>query len=456
MPATSQTTTAAPGETTTTISPPEASPPTSAQSAPVAVDCAVTPPVAEPDPSRPSYSVDVSIDPVAGIVDGVLSVLFMPDLETDRLVFRLWPNAPRVAAGGGSIVAGPVSLSGVPVDSTQPDPTTLEVLLDEPLPAGRSIEASLPFQVIVPPDTSARVSRSGDSLRLGSGFPILAWEPGVGWATEAPTALYAEAASSPTADYRVAIDVPDGFEVLASGSPDADGVWTGMAIRDFAITVGRFSTATGVVDAPDPVEVTVGVHAGLVDDPGLYLDRTVAVLEQFSDTFGPYPWPTLTIAVVPDLSGGIEFPTHIMQGPDSLGRVLSHELGHMLFYSLAGNNQGRDPWLDEGLASLLEARADATTAEMESTFIPLDAQGLAGEPMTYWDQHGASYYRGVYVQGANAVEALGTDEQVDCILRWYLAATAYGIGTPEDFAAVAEQVVPDARQILGEYGLVGG
>ena len=442
---------------TTTDPPTTTSPePTPTTVAPVEVDCAATPPLAEPDPQRPVYDVQVSIDPLTGAVEGALSVVFTPDLDTDRLVFRLWPNSPRVVAGGGSIVPGPVEIAGEVTESAQLDPTTLEVILDQPLRAGESIAASLPFTVTVPEGSESRVSRSGDSLWLGSGFPILPWEPGVGWATDPPTAIYAEAAVSPVADYRVAITVPEGFDVLASGQPDEFGVWSGEAIRDFAISVGRFDTETVVVDAPDPIEVTIGVHAGMAEDPAAYAEKAAAVLEQFSADFGPYPWETLTIAIVPGIGGGIEFPTHIMQGPDSLGRILSHEIGHMLFYSLVGNNQGRDPWLDEGLASLLEARFEGTRASFEARFIPLDAAGMTGAPMTYWDDHGSSYYGGVYVQGANAVEALGDDDQVDCILRWYLAANAYGIATPEDLALIAEQVVPDARLILAEYGALDG
>lgn len=425
-----------------------------AEAAAIPVDCAATPEFEEPDEQRPVYEVEVSIDPLSGQVDGQLAVVFTPDLETDRLVFRLWPNAPRVVASGGSITAGPVEIDGAPAVSSQPDPTVLEVLLDEPLQPGESVEAALPFSITVPQGSESRVSRSGGSLRLGSGFPILAWEPGVGWATDPPTFLFAEAAMSPVADYRVLVAVPDGFDVLASGRAAGDGLWIGESIRDFAITVGEFTTATEVVDSDGPVEVTVGVHAGLADDPGLYLEKTRAVLEQFTETYGAYPWPTLTLAIVPGLSGGIEFPTHIMQGPDSLDRILSHEIGHMYFYSLVGNNQGRDPWLDEGLATVLEGRFEGTTVGFEQMFIPLDAEGLTGAPMTYWDEHGSSYYSGVYVQGANAVEALGTPEEVDCILRWYIAGQAHQIAEPEDLAVVAEQVVPDARRILGEYGAI--
>ncbi|MGH3658672.1 MAG: hypothetical protein ACRDUA_18610, partial [Micromonosporaceae bacterium] len=34
---------------------------------------------------------------------GQLSVSFTPDADTDRLVFRLWANAPRIGRAGGKI-----------------------------------------------------------------------------------------------------------------------------------------------------------------------------------------------------------------------------------------------------------------------------------------------------------------------------------------------------------------
>ena len=57
----------------------------------------------------------------------------------------------------------------------------------------------MPFRLRLPGDALDRLSRSGDSVRLGSFFPVLAWEPGVGWDTDPPTALLAEASSTPTA-----------------------------------------------------------------------------------------------------------------------------------------------------------------------------------------------------------------------------------------------------------------
>ena len=79
----------------------------------------------------------------------------------------------------------------------------------------------------------------------------------------------------------------------------------------------------------------------------------------------------------------------------------------MWFYALVGNNQGRDPFLDEGLASYAEAVHDDSLSSFSARSIPLGAAGRVGEPMSYWESRLSSYYLGVYVQGANAVASLG-------------------------------------------------
>ena len=56
-----------------------------------------------PSPHRPRYVVSVSVDPDAGTASGELAVTFTPDLPTDRLVFRLWPNGPRLAEEGARL-----------------------------------------------------------------------------------------------------------------------------------------------------------------------------------------------------------------------------------------------------------------------------------------------------------------------------------------------------------------
>ena len=253
------------------------------------------------------------------------------------------------------------------------------------------------------------------------------------------------------ADFSYSVAVPEGLDVLATGERDGDR-WRAVAVRDVAVSVGRFRQAAATTATSPPVAVTVGVHEGLDDDPATYLERVVAALEDFSRRFGPLPYPTYTMAVTPGLSGGIEYPGHVMQGPGTTGRTLSHEVAHMWFYALVGNNQGRHPWLDEGLATWAEGGFEGTREALAARSIPSAGRGHLGEGMTFWETRQSAYYRGVYVQGAQALAALGDADLVDCALRHYVAATSFAIARPDDLLASLRLVFPGADATLARFG----
>ena len=144
---------------------------------------------------------------------------------------------------------------------------------------------------------------------------------------------------------------------------------------------------------------------------------------------------------------------HVMQGPGTGGRTTAHEVGHMWFFALVPNDQGRDPWLDEGLATWLEGRFEGTTASLLGTAIPAGGAGQAGRPMTYWEPRQSIYYRSVYVQGAQAVGALGPVATVDCALRHLVARQAFQVTTDAAAAAALSTVVPGAAGVLARYGI---
>jgi hypothetical protein len=339
------------------------------------------------------------------------------------------------------------------VPTQRPDATTLVVPLGRSLAAGDTVEATVPFTLTLPGPNGDRISRRGDTVRLGSFEPVLAWEPGVGWAMDPPTALHAEASTAPIADWSVAVNAPPGLTVLANGE-QRDGRWIASATREPAIAIGRFRVAEGQAGAPQPVRVTVAVEDSLRDDPSAYLRTVVAALTDYGVRFGPYPHPAYVLALTPDLAGGIEYPGFVHQGAGSGGRSTPHEVGHQWFYDLVGNDQGRDPWIDEGLATYAEARFLGNLSSFVARSVPPGAKGHAGEPMSYWDAgRGGSYYRGVYVQGAQAVAALGTPEQVDCALRHVVARTAFGIATNRAVLDGLRVVFPDAEAVLARFGI---
>ncbi len=141
-----------------------------------------------------------------------------------------------------------------------------------------------------------------------------------------------------------------------------------------------------------------------------------------------------------------------MQGPDTVGRTTPHEVGHQWFYALVQSNQGRDPWLDEGLATWAEARIEGTLRSFTTRTIPAAGRGRVGEPMTFWDPRPSAYYRSVYVQGAQALAALGPPDLVDCALHHYVARNAYRVARPADLVAALRTVFPDAQATLARFG----
>ncbi len=391
------------------------------------------------------------MDLSSNTVSGDLKVRFTPDMATDRLVFRLWPNGPALAGVGAHLDVGDVTVGGTGAATTFANPTTLVV--PGSYPAGRPVEAAMHWRLTLPGAVNDRVARIGDAVRLGSFFPILPWEPGVGWDTEPPPPQFAEASTAPTADFDVTVSTtPSDLGVLASGAQDRPGHWTATAVRDFAMSTGRFSIVTAVAHAPDPVAVTVGASASTGVDPAQFAAKAVNVLQTHSARFGPYAWSTYTLAITPALGGGIEYPTFVMQGPSTIGRTTSHELGHEWFYSLVGNDQGRDPWLDEGLATYAEGRYEGTIGGMRTTSIPPGAAGHLGEPLSYWGANHSLYNQGVYIQGAKALATLGDLDLVDCALRVYVARNAYRIARPGDLIAAASSVFPDAARTLASFG----
>jgi len=116
----------------------------------------------------------------------------------------------------------------------------------------------------------------------------------------------------------------------------ADTVWAGVAVR--ALVFREDSTAWS--DA---------------------LSLTVRGLEHHARLAGPYTWPTFTSAEASVAGGAMEYPMLTMNDPEItsgetewLDATLAHESAHSWFYGMAGNDERRDAWLDEGFAQFLE------------------------------------------------------------------------------------------------------
>ena len=398
------------------------------------------------------------------MVTGTLSVRFMPDAPTDRLVFRFWANAPRLGRAGSRFevvaaflgeqqIAGTYEAAGAAPGS----PGTL-YFLPGSFPAGQPVEARIDFRLFMPGAINDRVAQIGRSLRLGSVLPVLSWVRGSGWQTSPAVDAFAEAAASEVADWDVTVTAPPGFTTLATGTESSPGRFVAEAVRDWARHGGAHAggggarpgrayhggggggrgsrratrprwpggpptpwTASrpGSANTPIPGSASASppTSPAASSSPPTSTSAPGCPTSTWSTrwlTSGSTAWPATTSTPIPSSTRGSP-PTRLAgRGPDGLP---------------AGPGRPRrraDP----------PGRVDGRT-------------GTARAGPTYLS---------VYVGGLQALaaygDAIGGYDALDCALRRYHRDRAFTVSRPADlFDALARQTGVDPRPVLARFGL---
>lgn len=435
-----------------------------AASAPTAADGSVRCPVprAVPDPDRPVIGLDFRLSDDLQTVTGTETVRFTPDRPTGELVFRLVPNAPGSAAVGNRLtvdsVRGDDVVSGGYRSMGAQDPGGLyRVRLRSPLSAGESTRVTLRFTLTLGAGSFDRLGTADGLAWWGSGFPLLAWEPGTGWVRDPFPAVLGETSTSPAADTTVRVSAPAALTVLMTGDQTKPSdvrngrrTWTSTerAARDVSVAAGGFTTRQARTD--DGVRVTVGVQDGSGLDAGRLAGWTTAAIDDLEKRLGAFPYRTLTVPYLGEYGGGIEYPSSIQLAAADRP-VLVHEVAHMWFYGMVGDDQYRDPWLDEAFASYAEGLIDPPDAQGVQQ--ALQRPGGVGQPLGAFPDDD-SYFSVVYDKGEAAL--LTARQQAgavafDAAVRCYLNADAWRIATPRDVGAVLGSL-PAAAAVLVDAG----
>jgi len=420
---------------------------------------------AEPDPERPEISLDFRLADDRRSVTGTETVVFTPDLDVRELVFRLVPNGPDSAPAGNRLVVDEVrgdDVAGGRYEAAGAvDPGGLYVVeLEGELAAGESTEVELDFSLALGAGGFDRFGVDGEVSWWASGAPLLAWEPGVGWAQDPFVDVGGETATSPVADTVVTVSAPEDLTVLMTGvraAPSApqEGrrTWTSEepVARDVGVAAGPFATTD--VTTPGGTRLTTGVLPGGDVSGDVLSAWTASAITDLESFLGPFPYGTLTVALLPDHGGGIEYPSMIFEASPSR-EVLVHEVAHQWFYGMVGNSQFRDPWLDEAFASWAEAVVDPGSGLVSED--ALTSPGPVGAAMDEYEST-RSYFRQVYDKGGAALLAAqraAGEEAFDAAIRCYVDATAWSIATPTDVYRVLDDL-PAALDVLIDAGALG-
>ncbi|MFL5802928.1 MAG: M1 family metallopeptidase, partial [Roseiflexaceae bacterium] len=383
------------------------------------------PPPALPDcafeqglaPQVASYCISVRLDPKAKTVAGVERIAYRnPSQDTLReLWLHLYLRAFRDTrsiwmreSGGqhrgqdldpdelGDITVDKLALAGgadLLASATLTD-TLMRVPLPQPLGPGRSIDLDVRWTSKLP-----RVfARTGYGGRDDTFFMVGQWYPKMAvydrgrWDSE-PWHANAEFFHD-FGSYDVTIAAPKEYVVAGVGLPQGDAVeqagmntlrYTAVDVTDFAFAASPdFKVETARAGDAEVVLYYLPEHQSAVAE---YIDSATGSLSAFSDWYGDYPHQRLTVVDVPASAagaGGMEYPTLVTVGtfglPSNSGiiaLVTAHEIGHQWWPMQTATNEGREPWLDEGLAEYSGVRYLAEAGRTIGLF------GQATDPETF-------------------------------------------------------------------------
>lgn len=430
------------------------------------------------------YRIEVTLDAPHGteqpILRGQETVRYVNSTPAfqDVVYFRLFPNLPGY---GGKMTVGSVQVGEQIVQgSLEAQNTALRVPLPDPLPPGGEIIITLSFDATVPTsivDGYGQFVFDQDVMALANFFPLIpAYDEencarfgncNGGWNIEVAVP-YGDAVFSPTALFEVSVTAPSGWTVAASGSTVAKKAGQGETdavtwhivsgpMRDFTLVMSpRFEVATQEVG-----DIVVNSYYLPEDRLGgkRVLHWAVGALDFFNEQFGAYPFAELDVVATPTIAGGIEYPGLIVLPVQNYAETggkfqwsTVHEVAHEWWYSLVGNDQLDEPWLDEALTQYSTALYfefyEGWDAYVEEVFEPryqkvagTDADDSIALPVAAYTP--SNYGPIVYAKAPLFFHALRQetgDEAFAAILRSFFDTYRYKIASGPDFLALAEAV----------------
>ncbi|UCE17730.1 MAG: M1 family metallopeptidase [Gemmatimonadota bacterium] len=200
-------------------------------------------------------------------------------------------------------------------------------------------------------------------------------------------------------------------------------------------------------------------------------EATRNAIRLFSENFGTYPYPQMTVA---DVDQGMEYPMIVMCGgtSPSYQYLFYHEIGHNWFYGAVGSNETAYPCLDEGFTTYLTAFAlDSLVEEYENLdwpdlktwyertfyqkrnmrlsryhkYLTLAKTGYEEKVLIHSDQtrERLTYRNSAYNKPAITLymlEYVLGDDVFNEVVRTYYERYTFHHPYPDDFMAIAEEI----------------
>lgn len=335
------------------------------------------------------YKIDIKLNYNEKTISGKETLIFKNNYnrELKEIVFHLYPDSyndiktmPALSFLGieGEVKLAKEELGDIHIEKvfannknikyTQ-DKEVLKISLDKPLKRGEKLDISMDFVLKIPFGRN-RLGFYEDVYSLTNWYPILSiYDEKTGKWDENPYHPVGESNYSDVANYDVHLTVPKDMVVAPTGSiidEKIEGLNKILHIkaenvRDFVFMMSpKYKVLTKQVDGVKLYNYYLP-RDGKQKDAQILLDEAGKVVLFLNQKIGKYPYDELRIAETGLLGGAMEYPQVVQMGfyqsidgyeeeyiPSILEMVV-HEVIHQWWYVGVGNNEYKEPFLDESL-----------------------------------------------------------------------------------------------------------
>jgi hypothetical protein len=365
-----------------------------------------------------------------------------------------------------------------PIIDFQWDGHRLVIPLNESLLPGEEIEIVYDFELYMP-DRGGVFGQTGEELNLSYWFPFIPpFDETQGWLAHDPqlvnSTYIGEYLVFEAADFDITLQFTDrreNFIIAAPALPqEENGVihYQLKLARTFTLSISdRFTLTERQINGTKIQAFTLTGHTSVGEDVA---DVAVEALTLYSELYGDYPRETLSIVEF-NADIGMEFDGLIFLSPffynlypgtpkSNIHVFTAHEISHQWFFSLVGNDQAMEPWLDEALATFSERLfyerlyPDHFSWYLENYITAHNPYGEIDSTIYYggdlFDYRDIVYRNGsLFIQDLR--EAMG-DEDFFIFIQDYVRQYQYQIATAEGFFAVLRQHTDmDLTPLIEQY-----
>ena len=434
------------------------------------------PPTNTPPPvtllARPLYTIYATVDYDGHTVEVDQSIVYpnQTGVSLNEIVLAVEPMLY-----GNAFFLSTISVNGAPITNYSLASHRLTVPLSTPLPPGGQLTLVLEYDLNVPVKQKANTfGWLSYQTNLTDWYPfVVPYDASAGWLIH-DFMPFGEHLVYDSADFDINLRFVDSASAPIIAAPalaESNGEWTRYRLngaRTFALSMSReFLVSESAVGS---VVVRSYYFAGHEDAGVKMMSVGTQVIGLFEPIFAPYPYPVINVVEL-DYNDGQEYDglcflssgfyeAYNGTSQNNLVVLGVHEMAHNWWFGLVGNDQAKEPWLDE-----------AMSVYSERIFFEYTNPGI----VDWWWQFRVNYfgpsgwvdtdiYNGgsfrdytdaVYFNGATFLEDLRVrigDQAFFAFLKDYAAQMSGRRATSNDFFTILRQhTSKDISDLIAAY-----